>query len=149
MLKLKLVVVVCCISAQMVGQSTIDWEVLEINKLQEKTDTIRDITYDIPVFSEDQNELNGSKVKITGYLRIIRAQDPEAKPLYLLQRYKQSDYNDAYPLDALIEIDFKKIVDLNEVEGKSLVVGKLVLNSEDYLHPFYILKQAKLKQRRL
>ncbi|MBL4704468.1 MAG: hypothetical protein JKY54_08095, partial [Flavobacteriales bacterium] len=50
------------------------------------------------------------------------------------------------PLDAIIEIQFKKIPKSVNPKDKRVVKGTLVLNDDDFMHPFYILENAKVKK---
>jgi len=122
------------------------WEKLEVNKLSERKDTVNEITFDIPIFTESQIKLDGTKASILGYLSIIKVKDEKIPALYLLQRYNQRDYGSEYPLDAIIEIQFKKIPKSVNPKDKRVVKGTLVLNDDDFMHPFYILENAKVKK---
>lgn len=127
------------------AQKVTDWDVLEVNKLQEITDTAARITFDGPVFTKAQEGLEGSKLCIEGYLTKIDSEDILSGTLYMLQRYQQTDYGEDYPLDAIIEVNFKK--EPNQVNStvKVKVKGVLRLNTDDFMHPFYILESAKVK----
>lgn len=141
-----LMLIVAC--AQANAQESISWQQLEIKKLKEVVDTVNQVVYDAPVFSEDVKALHAKKITITGYMSIIENPDTKSDNLYLIQRYAQFDYAAEYPLDALMEIVFKskKKVSSNLKNGSSYrLKGKLFLNESDPVHPFYILKKAKLQ----
>lgn len=140
-----LVGVLLCLATQVYGQKDVNWHDLEVNKLQEKVDSAKGITFDMPVFSEKQLSLHKVKVRIKGYMSLMDSEDLVAPTLYLLQRYQQFDYDVDYPLDAVIEIRFKKEPLVVNATLKSTIVGTLILNEDDYMHPFYILEKAKIK----
>jgi len=122
-----------------------DWKKLEVSKLKAKVDTVNEITFDTPVFTAKQKELAGKKVLLKGFLNVIEGKEGESN-LYLLQRYDQSDYGPEYPLDAIVEVIFKKSPSKFKANDKRVVQGVLVLNDDDFMHPFYILEKAKLKK---
>jgi len=123
-----------------------DWTKLEVNKLEAKVDTANEITFDTPVFTEKQKALAGKKIFLKGFLNVIEGKEGESGNLYLLQRYDQSDYGPEYPLDAIVEVVFKKNPGEFEATKKRVIQGVLVLNDDDFMHPFYILEKAKLKK---
>ncbi len=128
-----------------VGQGNLSWKTLEVVKLKEVIDSANHVTFDAPVFNTEQKQLHNEKVTITGFLVRIDSDDLLAGSLYMLQRYNQSDYGDDYPLDGIIEIQFKKEPSSVSPALNTTVKGILELNDDDFMHPFYILKKAKIK----
>jgi hypothetical protein len=148
LIRITLLIFVCAFSLMSFSQNSklLDWKKLEVNKLQEKVDTVNEMTFDVPVFTEKQKELSGKKLLVEGYLNVLEGKKGETGNLYLLQRYNQSDFGADYPLDAIIEIKFKKEpTDINATVKRN-VLGVLVLNDDDFMHPFYILEKAKIKK---
>ena len=127
------------------SQKLTDWKNLEVNKLQQITDTVARITFDAPVFNEEQQELDGQKISVEGYLTKMETDGIGSGALYMLQRYKQSDYGAEYPLDAIIEVEFKKEPKSVKSDEKVVIKGMLKLNTDDFMHPFYILQEAKVR----
>lgn len=129
------------------AQETISWEQLEVNKLREVVDSANKMVYDAPVFSEKIKSLHKKKVALSGYMSVVKSPDSSFPDLYMLQRYAQFDYAAEYPLDAIVELSFKRKKGKDQLKTGNTyrIVGKLELNESDPLHPFYLLKKAKVK----
>ncbi|NMM50522.1 hypothetical protein [Marinigracilibium pacificum] len=133
---------ILCFSVCLFGQNKLNyWNVLSAVTFQTGYSNGSDIPFDIPVFSEKLNAIDGKEIELEGYILPVEV---GKSGHYILSKlpFNVCYYCGGAGPETIVEIISEK--ELEPLETKVKISGTLKLNDHDMNYHMYILNNSKL-----
>ena len=133
-------------STSSITQKNIDWEILSDVTFENKFDEETSMYWLIPDFGKNVLTYKSKQVILEGFVIPIDLEEG----LYVLSRFPYSScfFCGAAGPASIVEVLFKEKVNALPLDLQAKIQGQLILNDLDFDHFNYILKEAKIVERK-
>lgn len=131
-------------SIDLSSQQSVTWEELTDVEFEEKFDEVTEAYWLVPIFGDQIKKLERQQVFIEGFLIVL---DLESN-IVVLSKYPYSScfFCGMAGPESIVEIQLKEAPTDIKMDQKAVIQGELKLNSTEFNHFNYILKEAVIAE---